>query len=120
MDQIPFINNDFMESHTDFNSLLKSLENGFAQASVETPMRHHHDYENPQEGIDSTLLLMPAWRAGKDMGVKVVTVSPNNGKFGLPAIQGTYLYMNSHNGSILAILFSESSAWTAKISTWIW
>ena len=112
MDQIPFINNDFMESHTDFNSLIKTLEDGFAHGSVETPMRHHHDYENPEEGKDSTLLLMPAWRAGNDIGVKVVTVNPNNGKYDLPAIQGTYLYMDGHNGSILAIL--DAKALTAK------
>ena len=112
MDQIPFINNEFMESHTDFNLLINSLEQGFAEASVETPMRHHHDYENPAEGIDSTLLLMPAWRAGHDMGVKVVTVNPNNGKYDLPAIQGSYLYMDGHKGTIQAIL--DAKALTAK------
>ena len=112
MDQIPFITNEFMESHTDFNLLIKSLEEGFAEASVETPLRHHHDYENPEEGIDSTLLLMPAWRAGVDMGVKVVTVNPNNGKYNLPAIQGTYLYMDGHKGTIRAIL--DAKALTAK------
>ena len=112
MDQIPFIKNEFMESHTDFHLLIKSLEQGFAEASVETPMRHHHDYENPEEGVDSTLLLMPAWRAGHDMGVKVVTVNPNNGKYDLPAIQGTYLYMDGHKGTIKAIL--DAKALTAK------
>ncbi|MDN3642753.1 ornithine cyclodeaminase family protein [Lutimonas halocynthiae] len=112
MDQIPFIKNEFMESHTDFNLLIKSLKDGFAEASVETPMRHHHDYKNPEEGIDSTLLLMPAWRAGNDMGVKIVTVNPNNGKYQLPAIQGTYLYMDGHKGTIRAIL--DAKALTAK------
>jgi len=112
MDQIPFINNEFMESHTDFKSLIKSLEKGFSEGSVETPMRHHHDYENPEEGVDSTLLLMPAWRAGNDMGVKVVTVNPQNGKYDLPAIQGTYLYMDGHKGTIRAIL--DAKALTAK------
>lgn len=112
MDQIPFINNEFMECHTDFNLLINALEQGFAEASVETPMRHHHDYENPEEGIDSTLLLMPAWRAGKDMGVKVVTVNPNNGKYALPAIQGTYLYMDGHKGTIRGIL--DAKTLTAK------
>jgi len=112
MDQIPFIKNEFMESHTDFNLLIKSLKEGFAEASVETPMRHHHDYENPEEGVDSTLLLMPAWRAGFDMGVKIVTVNPNNGKYQLPAIQGTYLYMDGHKGTIRAIL--DAKALTAK------
>ncbi len=112
MDHIPFINNEFMESHTDFKKLIKSLEEGFALRSVETPMRHHHDYKNPEEKIDSTLLLMPAWREGNDLGVKVVTVNPNNGKHDLPSIQGTYLYMDGHKGTIRAIL--DAKALTAK------
>ncbi len=112
MDQIPFINNDFMESQTDFKELINSLRQGFAEKSVETPLRHHHEFENPKEAVDSTLLLMPSWRAGKDLGVKVVTVNPNNGKYDLPSIQGTYLYMDAHNGNIRAIL--DAKAMTAK------
>ncbi len=112
MDQIPFINNEFMESKTDFIKLINSLKEGFAEKSVETPMRHHHDFENPKEAIDSTLLLMPAWRAGNDLGVKIVTVNPNNGKYDLPSIQGSYLYMDAHKGSIRAIL--DAKALTAK------
>jgi len=112
MDQIPFIHNEFIESNTDFKKLINSLKEGFAEKSVETPMRHHHDFENPEEAIDSTLLLMPAWRAGNDLGVKIVTVSPNNGKYDLPSIQGSYLYMDAHKGSIRAIL--DAKALTAK------
>ncbi len=112
MDQIPYINNEFMESHTDFKKLIKSLKNGFADSAVETPMRHHHDYANPVEEIDSTLLLMPSWEAGKDLGVKIVSVNPNNGKYNLPSIQGTYLYIDGHKGMIRAIF--DAKALTAK------
>lgn len=112
MEQIPFITNDFIESHTDFEELIEVLKTGFSNNSVETPMRHHHDYPNPKESDDSTLLLMPSWEAGKDIGVKVVTVNPNNGQYDLPSIQGTYLYMDGRKGMIRAIL--EAKSLTAK------
>lgn len=75
-------------------------------------MRHHHDYANPKEANDSTLLLMPAFHPGKDLGVKIATVSPNNGAYNLPAIQGMYIYLDGHKGFIKAIL--EAKALTAK------
>lgn len=112
MDQIPFINDEFIGSHTDFKQLIKELKNGFADKTVETPMRHHHDYANPKESIDSTLLLMPSWEAGSDLGVKIVSVNPNNGKYNLPSIQGTYFYLDGHKGIIRAIL--DAKALTAK------
>lgn len=112
MSAIPFIDNEFIESHTDFEELIHMLRSGFSEKSVETPMRHHHDYPNPKENIDSTLLLMPSWEAGEDLGVKIVSVSPNNGKYGLPSIQGSYLYHNAHTGSLNAIF--DAKALTAK------
>lgn len=110
--QIPFIDNSFMESHTEFSELISALDKGFSNGVVQTPMRHHHDYPNPKEGLDSTLLLMPAWDSGVDLGVKIVTVSPNNGKYDLPSIQGTYIYTDGHKGFIKAIL--DAKALTAK------
>ncbi|MCA0933393.1 ornithine cyclodeaminase family protein [Lutimonas saemankumensis] len=112
MGSTPFISNDFIESHTDFGELIETLRSGFGENQVETPMRHHHDYANPKENIDSTLLLMPSWEAGIDLGVKIVSVNPNNGNYGLPSIQGTYLYLNAHNGSLNAIF--DAKALTAK------
>ena len=112
MDHIPFINNEFIASHTDFLELVDELKKGFTEGLVETPMRHHHDYSNPKESIDSTLLLMPSWEAGNDLGLKIVSVNPNNGKYNLPSIQGTYLYMDAHKGMIRAIL--DARALTAK------
>lgn len=108
MPEIPFINDTFMESHTDFKVLIGLLDQGFSNAGVHTPMRHHHDYPNPLEGTDSTLLLMPAWDAGKDLGVKIVTVNPKNSKYGLPSIQGTYIYLDGHKGNVKAILDAKT------------
>lgn len=112
MPTIPYIDSGFIESHTDFKSLIGKLKNGFASSTIKTPQRHHHDYANPQETKNSTLLIMPAWSPGKDLGVKIITVSPENGKYDLPSINGTYIYFDAHKGLPKAIL--EAKALTSK------
>ena len=109
---IPFIGDDFIESNTSFEKLGNLLRSEFSAPGVTTPLRHHHDFPNPVEGKDSTLLLMPAWEAGKDLGVKIVTVSPENGKYDLPSIQGNYLYLDAHKGKVRAIF--DAKGLTAK------
>ncbi|MTI30087.1 ornithine cyclodeaminase family protein [Xanthovirga aplysinae] len=100
-----------IEEAVNFKELISSLKVAF-QGRYEVPMRHHHDFPNPVEGRESTLLLMPAWEAGEHVGVKIVTVSPNNGKYDLPSIQGLYLLMDAHKGRPL-VLFDAKSL-TAK------
>ncbi len=109
---IPFIDSDFIESHTDYESLIDNIKKAFGSSSIEVPQRHHHNYKNPPEKEDSTLLIMPAWNPGKDLGVKLVTVSPENGKHNLPSIQGTYIYFDAQKGIPKAIL--EAKTLTAK------
>ncbi|WP_281633148.1 ornithine cyclodeaminase family protein [Flavobacterium luteolum] len=108
MEPIQFISDHFIEEKCNFKELIERLRTGFSTPDIKVPMRHHHDYPNPEEGKDSTLLLMPAFQAGKDLGVKIVTVSPNNGKYDLPSIQGTYIYLDGHKGNIKAILEAKS------------
>src|SRR5690554_4446179 len=108
MKDIALIDDTFIEQNTHFPTLISKLKAAFASSTIQVPMRHHHDFPNPKEKIDSTLLLMPAWNPGKEAGVKMVTVSPNNGIYNLPAIQGTYLYLDAHKGSIKAILAAKS------------
>ncbi len=112
MQTIPFIDSGFIKDHTDYKTLIDRIRKGFASSSVEVPQRHHHNYANPPENEDSTLLIMPAWDPGKDLGVKIVTVSPENGKYNLPSIQGTYIYFDAHKGIPKAIL--EAKTLTAK------
>lgn len=108
MEPIQFISDHFIEEKCNFKELIERLRTGFSTSDIKVPMRHHHDYSNPEESKDSTLLLMPAFQAGKDLGVKIVTVSPNNGKYDLPSIQGTYIYLDGHKGNIKAILDAKS------------
>ncbi|MEQ9413107.1 MAG: ornithine cyclodeaminase, partial [Cyclobacteriaceae bacterium] len=75
-----FIGAEDIERHSDYPALIEALRFAF-QKQYKIPKRHHHQYPNPKEGVESTLLLMPAWDDGENLGVKVVNVSPNNSKY---------------------------------------
>lgn len=112
MDTPLFIDSDFIETNTSFLDLVEALKDAFAADQTFVPQRHHHDFPFPGKDKNSTLLLMPAWNPGDDSGVKVVTINPYNGDLGLPAIQGSYLYMDASNGQLKAII--EAKSLTAK------
>ncbi|GAA0354863.1 ornithine cyclodeaminase family protein [Bowmanella denitrificans] len=94
-----------------FSSLIDALATGFSDPGI-VPLRQHYDIANPQGGRETTLLMMPAWQAGKQIGVKLVTVAPDNAERGLPSIQGIYLLMDAATGSVLATM--DAPALTAK------
>ncbi len=82
-------------------ALVEALRTAFAQDDVVAPPRVHHQVD---EERDATLLVMPAWRTGGWIGVKVVGHFPGNGALGLPAIHGTYLLMDATTGQPAAVL----------------
>ena len=93
-----------------FPGLVEALRGAFRDGAVQ-PVRHHHAIGRP-DGADSTLLLMPAWTDfnaagtsdGGHVGVKVVTVSPDNNAVGKPAVFGLYLLLDGRTGEPLAII----------------
>ena len=76
------------------------------------PARHHHDIAMPGDEAAATLLLMPAWLADRYIGVKQVSVFPDNHTRGLPAIFGSYLLSSGKTGESLAII--EGGELTAR------
>jgi ornithine cyclodeaminase/alanine dehydrogenase-like protein (mu-crystallin family) len=94
----------------DFAGLVETLRTVFRDGAVQ-PVRHHHTIERP-DGAASTLLLMPAWtdlvRAGTSdgghVGVKIVTVSPDNNAIGKPAVMGLYLLLDGKTGEPQALI----------------
>ena len=108
MEKMVQIPDDFINKNTDFPELIAALKKGFSSEEILVPMRHHHDFPNPEVGADSTLLLMPAWHSGKVAGVKIATVSPENGQFGLPSIQAVYVLMDALKGTMIAILQAKN------------
>jgi ornithine cyclodeaminase len=51
--------------------------------------------------------MMPAWRAGASLGIKLVTVYPDNADKGLPAVAATYLLLDASTGVPRALLDGE-------------
>ncbi|MDJ1158885.1 ornithine cyclodeaminase family protein [Chelatococcus sp. SYSU_G07232] len=88
-----------------FPVLIDALGAAFA-GDVVTPVRHHHEVES--RGAHGTLLLMPAWTGAAAseayLGVKIVTVFPDNAARSLPSVLGTYLLMDGQTGRPLAAL----------------
>jgi ornithine cyclodeaminase len=88
-----------------FPALIDALAQAF-RGGVVVPVRHHHEIE--RERSPATLLLMPAWTgassAGGILGVKIVSVFPDNGARGLASVLGTYLLMDGETGEPRAAL----------------
>ena len=104
------VNADGVDAALTFNGLVETLREAFRASAVQ-PVRHHHTVERP-DGAASTLLLMPAWTdfsaAGTvgsgHIGVKVVTVSPDNNALGKPAVMGLYLLLDGRTGEPQALI----------------
>jgi ornithine cyclodeaminase/alanine dehydrogenase-like protein (mu-crystallin family) len=107
-----------------YPELIDELARVFAEG-VTAPTRHHHTMSRPN-GSDATLLLMPAWSDfaargtadGGYIGVKLVTVSPDNNKTGLPAVMGSYILSDGRTGQPLALIDGQAlTVWrTASVS----
>jgi alanine dehydrogenase len=76
-------------------SLVEPLRRAFASPAV-SPDRAH--YELAAQPPSRTLLLMPSWQRGGDLGVKIVTVFPENAAHGLPSVNATYLLLSGQTG----------------------
>ncbi len=104
------ISADGVDRSLTFAGLVETLRVAFRDGAVQ-PVRHHHTIERP-DGAASTLLLMPAWndfeKAGTSdggyIGVKIVTVSPDNNQIGKPAVMGLYLLVDGKTGEPRALI----------------
>jgi ornithine cyclodeaminase len=84
-----------------YQEFIPILKEAFC-GDYEVPNRHHYDYDSGVGPNNSVLLIMPAWSNKEYVGVKVVTVSPYNGQFNLPGIQGFYTLIEAKNGLVKA------------------
>ena len=73
---------------------------------VAAPLRANHPIAVPGEPMAS-LLLMPAWRTGRRIGVKLVTVFPGNAERNERAVNAVYALFDAKNGVPLAIFDGE-------------
>ena len=73
---------------------------------VASPLRAHHPIAVPGEPT-AALLLMPAWRIGGRIGVKLVTAFPGNAARNERAVGAVYALFDARNGAPLAIFDGE-------------
>ena len=85
-----------------YDQLIAALDEAFRD-DIDVPLRAHHEVPVPK-GTDGTLLLMPAWRRGESLGVKIATVFPDNATRSLPAVFASYLLMHGQTGEPVAVL----------------
>ncbi len=86
-----------------YDALIEALRKAFAEG-LEAPVRHHH--EIPRGGKEpATLLLMPAWRPDREIGVKLLTIFPGNEEaHGLSSVQAVYLLFDGGTGAPRALM----------------
>jgi len=95
---------DDIHRRLDYPSLVAALREMFRDGG-EVPLRHHHMISALEaDRKPGTLLLMPAWRSGRSLGVKIVTVFPDNSRRSLPAVHGTYVLLDAATGAPKALL----------------
>ena len=101
--QLPVYSAAQVHAALDYTLLAQALRGAFAQG-CSVPLRHVHDVT----GEGDRLLLMPAWRAGEDLGVKLVTVFPRNRKHGVATVSALYVLLDGATGHLRALIDGEA------------
>lgn len=85
----------------DYERLVPALHDAFA-AGVDAPLRHRHPVGGPDG--NASLLLMPVWRDGAYIVVKLVTVFPANRERELPGLSSALVLFRGDTGEQLAFI----------------
>jgi ornithine cyclodeaminase/alanine dehydrogenase-like protein (mu-crystallin family) len=102
---MPFLDAAAVAAALPFDRLVPALRAAFLD-DVTAPQRHRHALPD-----GATLLLMPAWRRDF-VGVKIVTVHPDNAALGLDAVNSCYLLSDAATGRPVALI--EGDTLTAR------
>ena len=94
-----------IRAHLTWPRMLAALD-AMLRDDVAAPLRSHHAIDVPGEPTAS-LLLMPAWRTARRLGVKLVTVFPGNAQRGQNAVGAVYALFDAANGAPLALFDGE-------------
>ena len=82
--------------------LIEALRKAFS-SKITAPERVQHTIKN-KNGSDATLLLMPAWKIGEHIGIKIVSVFPENTTNNMNAVHANYFLMNANDGKPVAVM----------------
>lgn len=99
-----------MHAALPYERLIERLREAF-RAGGEVPQRQQYTIEN-LPAAPATLLVMPAWQPPRHLGIKVVSVYPDNSHRGLPSVMGVFLLLDGATGMPRALL--DGSALTLR------
>jgi ornithine cyclodeaminase len=86
----------------DYPSLVEALRELFRRGVDQT---QRHVLSQPlADGRQNDWLLLPAWQYGRHLGIKLVSVFPENAARGVDSIQGLYLLFDGESGLPLAVI----------------
>ena len=118
-----FFDAEAVRARLPWPKLLSAIE-GTLRTEVEAPLRHQHRVAVPGDPA-ATLLLMPAWRAGGRLGVKLVPFFPANPGRGRGSVAAVYVLFDARDGAPLALLDGEeltarrTAAASAYAASWL-
>jgi alanine dehydrogenase len=90
-----------------YDKLIPHLRDAF-RAGGEVPLRSRFHIDAVDGGAGGTLLLMPAWQPGRHIGIKTVSVFPDNAKLGHGSVAATYLLLDARTGFPKAVIDGEA------------
>jgi len=102
---VQFLDAETIRARLQWPAMLASLDEALL-AEVHAPLRASHAIEVPGQSA-ATLLMMPAWRNGRSIGVKLVTVFPGNADAGKRSVSALYALFDARDGVLLALLDGE-------------
>jgi ornithine cyclodeaminase len=82
-----------------YPALIDALATGL-QLPIESPARSVYT----PNGDSSAVLIMPAWKAHENMGVKLVSIWPGNSAKGRSAVSAVYVLISCEDGNPVAVL----------------
>lgn len=84
------------------DKLITAIEQLFVEG-CDVPLRHNHAIQDEQNSEIGRFLIMPAWQAGKRLGLKTVSIFPNNNKQGLAGLHSVYILYDAKTGVPMAM-----------------
>lgn len=96
-----FIDAERTQQLLPFPALIDALRAMFING-CEVPLRHSHAIADTSGVPAGTVLLMPAWRAGRHLGIKTVAIFAGNAALGKPGLHSVYLLFDARTGEPLA------------------
>ncbi len=94
-----FISKEDVARRAPYSTLVDALARGLREP-IESPPRMHL---NPNHDA-STVLIMTAWRPGRTMGTKIISIWPGNNAKGRAAVSAVYVLSSCADGTPLAVI----------------